>query len=88
MFNPYTALNEDDKKQAKAAADKIKNKLIGWGIPAQWARLLAAALIGAAIGALSTCQTGCSSVTPEQVQRAHALYHTVTGEPCQIFPGK
>lgn len=26
----------------------------------------------------------CESVTPEQVERAHDLYHILTGEPCLI----
>ena len=26
----------------------------------------------------------CESVTPEQVGRAHELYHVLTGEPCLI----
>lgn len=71
-------MTEEEKDKAKDAADKIKNKLISWGMPAQWARLLAAALIGAAIGALSTCQAGCGRLTPDQLQQAHSLYHNIT----------
>lgn len=41
--------------------------------------------IGAIIAAAVAWFTqGCTSVSPEQVAAAHALYHAVTGEPCMI----
>lgn len=80
-------MNEEQKQKAKTAHTKLTAWLEGIGVPANWAKVGAGIIIGASIGALSTCQQSCKSVprvklTAEQVQAAHALYHAASGEPC------
>lgn len=70
--------------------------LTGWGIKESWAKIIAGAIIGAAIAAGVITTTGCTNtgkITPEQVQQAqttasllHEAYHAATGEPCRIIP--
>lgn len=78
-------MNEEQKTKAKEAHGKLASWLVGLGMPANWAKVGAGIAIGAAIGGLSTCQQSCKrvpQVTPGQVQVAHDVYHSLTGEPC------
>lgn len=77
-------MDEKQKEEAKKAVGWLTGLLTGWGLRESWAKIAAGVLVGAAAGGLSTCQSGCNNVTPEQVQEVHALYHIITGEPCII----
>lgn len=80
-------MNEEQKNKAKETHSKLQSWLEKLGIPANWAKIGAAVIIGGAIGALSTCQQSCSDIpqpTVSQVQAAHKAYHLLTGEPCQL----
>ena len=47
-----------------------------------WKKWLWAALAAILAGVALFTQTQCTSVTPEQLQQVHGVYHVVTGEPC------
>lgn len=66
----------------KEKASWLAGLISGWGIKQVWAKLIAGAIIGAlsAAGLLA----GCASVTDEQLQSAHDLYHVITGNDCII----
>jgi hypothetical protein len=69
-------VNSAASKAAAAANEKAKAS-------SGWKRWLWA--IGAIVaGAIAWFTQGCTSVTPQQVHAAHALYHAVSGEPCTI----
>ena len=64
------------QKAAQAANEKAKAS-------SGWKKWLWA--IGAIIaGAIAWFTQGCTSVTPQQVHAAHALYHAISGEPCTL----
>ena len=78
-------MNETQKTQAKQAHSKLTTWLTGLGVSANWAKVGSALIIGAAIGALSTCQQSCKSVpharlTTEQVQTLETVYTTLGGQ--------
>ena len=78
-------MNEEQKQKAKTAHTKLTAWLEGIGVPANWAKVCAGVIIGASIGALSTCQQSCNSVprvelTVEQVQTAETIYTALGGE--------
>ena len=78
-------MNEEQKQKAKAAHTKLAAWLEGIGVPANWAKVGAGIIIGAAIGALSTCQQSCKTtprvqLTVEQVQAAETIYTALGGE--------
>lgn len=78
-------MNEETKDKAKAAHTKLAAWLEGVGVPANWAKVGAGIIIGASIGALSTCQQSCNSVprvklTVEQIQAAETIYTALGGE--------
>lgn len=78
-------MNEEQKSKAKAAHTKLAAWLEGIGVPANWAKVGAGIIIGAAIGALSTCQQSCKTtprvqLTVEQVQAAETIYTALGGE--------
>lgn len=78
-------MNEEQKQKAKEAHGKLASWLVGLGVPANWAKVGAGITIGAAIGALSTCQQSCKTVprvelTVEQVQAIETLYTAAGGE--------
>lgn len=78
-------MNEEQKNKAKEAHGKLTSWLAGLGVPANWARVGAALVIGAAIGGLATCQQSCRTVphvelTVEQVQAAETIYTALGGE--------
>lgn len=78
-------MNEEQKTKAKAAHTKLAAWLEGVGVPANWAKIGAGIIIGAAIGALSTCQQSCKAtprvqLTVEQVQAAETIYTALGGE--------
>lgn len=80
-------MNEKQKEKAKEAHGKLASWLTGLGVPANWAKVGAGILLGAAIGALATCQQACEGVAPEhvqQVQAAHKLYHLLSGRECLL----
>ena len=54
-------MNETQKQKAKSAHSKLTAWLTGLGVPANWAKVGAGLLIGAAIGALATCQQSCTA---------------------------
>lgn len=84
-------MTEEEKAKATAAHGKIATWLQGLGVPANWAKVGAGILVGAAAGALATCQQSCTNVPPPnaaQIQAAHALFHAVTGEKCVIERGE
>lgn len=83
-------MTEKETEKAKAAHSKLQSWLQGLGVPANWAKVGAGILVGAAAGALATCQQSCTNVPPPnaaQIQAAHALFHAVTGEKCVIEQG-
>ena len=78
-------MNEEQKTKAKAAHTKLAAWLEGVGVPANWAKVGAGIIIGAGIGALSTCQQSCKAtprvqLTVEQVQAAETIYTALGGE--------
>ena len=78
-------MDEEQKKKAKNAHTKLAAWLEGVGVPANWAKVGAGIIIGAAIGALSTCQQSCKTtprvqLTVEQVQAAETIYTALGGE--------
>lgn len=82
-----------NKEKASKAVNFLTGIFTGWGIPANWAKAIAGAIVGAAIGALiaagALTATGCETITitDKQVEAIHLLhdaYHTATGEPCTI----
>ena len=81
MFN---VMNEEQKNKAKGAHGKLAGWLAGLGVPGNWAKVIAGAVIGAlaAVGVLT--MSGCGNVTPVQVHAAHELYHVMTGTECQL----
>lgn len=80
-------MTEEQKKQvrgqvnaaaaqgAQKAAEAAK-KASGWK---KWALIALATLLA---GVAVFTQTQCSRVTPEQVHRAHGVYHALTGTDC------
>lgn len=78
-------MNEEQKSKAKTAHSKLAAWLEGVGVPANWAKIGAGIIIGAGIGALSTCQQSCKTtprvqLTVEQVQAVETLYTAAGGE--------
>ena len=78
-------MNEEQNSKAKAAHTKLTAWLEGIGVPANWAKVGAGLIIGAAIGTLSTCQQSCNSVprvklTVEQIQTVEKIYTAAGGE--------
>lgn len=78
-------MNEEQKQKAKAAHTKLAAWFEGVGVPANWAKASAGIIIGAAIGALSTCQQSCKTtprvqLTVEQIQAVETLYTAAGGE--------
>ena len=78
-------MNEEQKQKAKTAHTKLAAWLEGVGVPANWAKVGAGIIIGASIGALSTCQQSCKTtprvqLTVEQVQAAETIYTALGGE--------
>lgn len=78
-------MNEEQKKKAKEAHSKLATWLEGLGVPANWAKVGAGIIIGAGIGALSTCQQSCKHVpqvelTVEQIQATETIYTALGGE--------
>ncbi len=47
-------------EQARRAGSFVSGLLTGWGIPANWARVMAGAIIGAALAALGLFSSGCT----------------------------
>ena len=80
-------MTEEEKAKATAAHGKIANWLQGLGVPANWAKVGAGIVVGAAAGLMATCQQSCTNVpapNAAQIQAAHAIFHVVTGEKCVI----
>ena len=78
-------MDEEHKNKAKEAHGKLAGWLEGLGVPANWAKVGAGLVIGAAIGGLSTCQQSCRTMphvelTVEQVQAAETIYTAMGGE--------
>ena len=78
-------MDEEQKNKAKEAHGKLAGWLEGLGVPANWAKVGAGLVIGAAIGGLSTCQQSCRTMphvelTVEQVQAAETIYTAMGGE--------
>lgn len=78
-----------DKQQIKETVHKFADKAAvnantkakeatGWK---KWVWGIIAIIAGAI--AFFT-QQSCTSVTPQQVNAAHALYHAISGEPCTL----
>ncbi len=80
-------MNEKQKENAKVAHGKVATWLVGLGVPANWAKVGAGVIIGGVVGCLATCQQSCESVTPQQLNAAHALYHKVSGKRCVFEVG-
>lgn len=78
-------MNEEQKTKAKAAHGRVTTWLEGLGVPANWAKLGAGIIVGAAIGCMSTCQQSCKHVpqvelTVEQLQAVETVYTAMGGE--------
>lgn len=78
-----------DKRKIKETVHEFANKAAvnantkakeatGWK---KWLWAIVAIIAGAI--AFFT-QQGCTSVTPQQVNAAHVLYHAISGEPCTL----
>lgn len=70
-------VHEFADKAAVNANTKAK-EATGWK---KWVWAIIAIIAGAI--AFFT-QQSCTSVTPQQVNAAHALYHAISGEPCTL----
>lgn len=82
-------MNEEQKNKAKETHSKLTAWLTGLGVPVNWAKVGSGLIIGAVIGALSTCQQSCANLpqpTAAQIQAAHHTYHALTGQPCPLIP--
>ena len=80
-------MTEKETEKAKTAHSKLQGWLVGLGVPANWAKVGAGVVVGAAAGLMATCQQSCTNVpapTAAQIQAAHAIFHVVTGEKCVI----
>ena len=86
---------DKNKEKVEKAAGFLTGIFTGWGVPANWAKIIAGAIIGALIAAGVITSTSCThkELTPEQVQQVqttaillHEAYHATTGEPCRIIP--
>jgi hypothetical protein len=64
-------------QQAAQAANVKAKASSGWR---KWLWAIAAIIAGA----VAWFTQGCTSVTPQQVHAAHALYHAISGEPCTL----
>lgn len=83
-------------KDTKDKHSWLTGILTGWGIKESWAKIIAGAIIGAAIAAGAITTTGCTAarnLTPDQIQRGkaaaillHEAVHTATGTKCRIIP--
>ena len=78
-------MNDEQKSKAKEAHGKLATWLEGLGVPANWAKVGAGIIIGAGIGALSTCQQSCKHVpqvelTIEQIQATETIYTALGGD--------
>lgn len=72
-------MTEDQKNKASAAHGKLATWLQGLGVPANYAKIGSGIIIGAAIGALATCQQSCGSSTSVQLQAIEKAYTTLGG---------
>jgi len=52
---------ENNTQQAKKAAGWLSGLLSGWGVPANWARLVSGAIIGALATLAAMYGTGCTA---------------------------
>ncbi len=53
-------MEQENKDKAEKAAGFIAGLLTGWGVPANWARIIAGAVIGAALTAVTMYTTSCT----------------------------
>lgn len=53
-------MNTEEK--AKEAAGFVAGLFTGWGVPANWARVIAGAIVGAVAAIVATLGTGCTAV--------------------------
>ena len=63
---------KEEAEQTEQAKGWIMNTLVGFGVPSNWAKVIAGALIGAAVAYMTLTQTGCV-LTPTEAQQAQAL---------------
>lgn len=54
-------MNTERTEKAKKAAGFVTGLLTGWGVPANWARVIAGAIIGAVAAIAATTGTGCTA---------------------------
>lgn len=54
-------MNTERTEKAKKAAGFVTGLLTGWGVPANWARVITGAIIGAAAAIAVMTGTGCTA---------------------------
>ena len=54
-------MNTERTEKAKRAAGFVTGLLTGWGVPANWARVITGAIIGAGAAIAAMTSTGCTA---------------------------
>ena len=54
-------MNTEQTEKAKKAAGFVAGLLTGWGVPANWARIITGAIIGAVAAIAAMTGTGCTA---------------------------
>lgn len=54
-------MNTEQTEKAKKAAGFVTGLLTGWGVPANWARIITGAIIGAVAAVVAMTGTGCTA---------------------------
>ncbi len=54
-------MNTENTEKAKKAAGFLSGLLTGWGVPANWARVIGGAVIGALAAVAAVYGTGCTA---------------------------
>lgn len=54
-------MTTNTEEKARKAAGFVSGLLTGWGVPANWARVIAGAAVGALCACLAVAAAGCTS---------------------------
>lgn len=76
-------MNELEKDAAKKTATFLTGLLTGWGVPANWAKVVTGAVIGGVIGVLLAvgALTSCTTVTEQRAADGTVTKKAITLDP-------